>query len=85
MRSVAMAIVPLAKLALIAAVIALVILTLQDLYVWIKGGDSIVGRHFGTWKNFINELSRRWEQWKDEFSKSIAPLVSAAQPFIKCL
>lgn len=81
-RSIAMAIVPFAKIALIAAAIAIVILAIQDFYVWIQGGDSIIGRHVGSWKNFIKELSRRWEQLKDEFSKSIAPLVSAIQPFI---
>lgn len=81
-RSIAMAIVPFAKFALIAAAIAIVILAIQDLYVWIEGGDSVIGRHVGSWKDFIKELSRRWEQWKDEFSKSIAPLVSAIQPFI---
>lgn len=81
-RSIAMAIVPFAKIALIAAAIAIVILAIQDLYVWIQGGDSIIGRHVGSWKDFIKELSRRWEQLKDEFSKSIAPLVSAIQPFI---
>lgn len=81
-RSIAMAIVPFAKFALIAAAIAIVILAIQDLYVWIEGGDSVIGRHVGSWKDFIKELSRRWEQWKDEFSKSIAPLISAIQPFI---
>lgn len=81
-RSIAMAILPFAKIALIAAAIAIVILAIQDFYVWIQGGDSIIGRHVGSWKNFIKELSRRWEQLKDEFSKSIAPLVSAIQPFI---
>lgn len=81
-RSIAMAIVPFAKFALIAAAIAIVILAIQDLYVWIEGGDSVIGRHVGSWKDFIKELSRRWEQWKDEFSKSIAPLLSAIQPFI---
>lgn len=81
-RSIAMAIVPFAKFALIAAAIAIVILAIQDLYVWIEGGDSVIGRHVGSWKDFIKELSRRWEQLKDEFSKSIAPLVSAIQPFI---
>lgn len=82
MRSIAMAIVPFAKFALIAAAIAVVILAIQDFYTWIEGGDSIIGRHVGSWKDFIKELSRRWEQYKDEFSKSIAPLVSAIQPFI---
>lgn len=81
-RSIAMAILPFAKIALIAAAIAIVILAIQDLYVWIQGGDSVIGRHVGSWKDFIKELSRRWEQLKDEFSKSIAPLVSAIQPFI---
>lgn len=81
-RSIAMAIVPFAKFALIAAAIAIVILAIQDLYVWIEGGDSVIGRHVGSWEDFIKELSRRWEQWKDEFFKSIAPLVSAIQPSI---
>lgn len=42
-RSIAMAIVPFAKFALIAAAIAIVILAIQDLYVWIEGGDSVIG------------------------------------------
>lgn len=81
-RALALAIVPLAKIALIAAAITFVILAIQDLYTWINGGDSIIGRHFGKWEDCINELSRRWEQWKGEFSKSIAPIASAAQPII---
>lgn len=81
-RAAALAIVPLAKIALIAAAISLVVLAIEDFYTWVQGGDSLIGRHFGSWQNCIEELKRRWEQWKNEFSKSIAPLVAAVQPVI---
>ena len=56
MRSIAMAIVPFAKFALIAAVIAVVILAIQDFYTWIEGGDSIIGRHTRSWQEFIKRI-----------------------------
>jgi tape measure domain-containing protein len=38
----------------IAAVITVVTLLLEDLYVWIQGGDSLIGKMIG-----------RWEEWHD--------------------
>lgn len=38
--------------ALIAAGIALLILIIEDLYVWIKGGDSVIGDFLGSWVDF---------------------------------
>lgn len=58
-------------LILIAALIVALILLIQDFYVWVNGGKSILGEHFGTWADFIAELNRRWAQWKTEFGKSM--------------
>lgn len=61
MRSIAMAIVPFAKFALIAAAIAVVILAIQDFYTWIEGGDSIIGRHLGKWEEFVTSCKTTWD------------------------
>lgn len=45
------------KFVLIAAVIAIVVLAIQDLYTWINGGDSLLGRWLGSWEDF-KEKSR---------------------------
>lgn len=37
---------------LIAAAIAIVVLAIQDLYTWINGGDSLLGRWLGSWEDF---------------------------------
>lgn len=58
-------------LILVAALIVALILLIEDFYVWIDGGKSVLGEHFGTWTDCIAELNRRWEQWKTEFGKSI--------------
>ena len=58
-------------LILVAALIVALILLIEDFYVWINGGKSVLGEHFGTWTDCIAELNRRWEQWKTEFGKSI--------------
>lgn len=58
-------------LILVAALIVALILLIQDFYVWVTGGKSVLGEHFGTWTDCIAELNRRWEQWKTEFGKSI--------------
>lgn len=43
--------------ALIAAGIALLILIIEDLYVWIRGGDSVIGDFLGSWVDFrVNAL-----------------------------
>lgn len=38
----------------IAAAVMVVILALQDLYVWIQGGDSLIGEYLGSWEDFYN-------------------------------
>lgn len=43
----------LGQLMLIAAVIAIVILAIQDLYTWINGGDSVIGSFLGSFDEFI--------------------------------
>lgn len=40
------------KLAAIAAALALLGLALEDIYVWINGGQSVVGRYLGSWEEF---------------------------------
>lgn len=58
-------------LVLIIALVVFLILMIEDLYYWITGGKSVIGENFGTWGDFVAEFSRRWEQWKTEFGKSI--------------
>lgn len=55
------------KFLLIAAAITAVILVLQDLYTWINGGDSIMGRFFGSWDEYLEGLRNTW----DSVTKSI--------------
>lgn len=40
----------------IIAVISLVALALEDLYVWIQGGDSLIGKFAGSWENAKDEV-----------------------------
>ena len=40
------------KLAAIAAALVLLGLALEDIYVWINGGQSVVGRYLGSWEEF---------------------------------
>lgn len=61
------ALLPFIKLASIAALITGVILIIQDLYVWIQGGDSIIGRHLGNWESFVESCKERW----NDFTQSV--------------
>ncbi len=58
-------------LILVVALIVFLILLIQDFYVWVNGGESVFGDTFGSWTNVVAEFSKRWEQWKTEFGKSI--------------
>lgn len=51
--------------------IALLVLALEDLYGWINGKDSLIGRHFGKWNDVIAEVSKRWETWKQQMSEAL--------------
>lgn len=58
-------------LILVVALIVFLILLIQDFYVWVNGGESVLGDTFGSWTSVVAEFSKRWEQWKTEFGKSI--------------
>lgn len=45
---------------LIAAAIAIVALAIQDLYVWINGGDSLLGRWLGSWDDFKTKIGSKF-------------------------
>lgn len=42
------------------AIITLATLALEDLYVWIQGGDSLTGHFLGTWEEFKVTLESVW-------------------------
>lgn len=60
-KSALLALVAMGKFLLIAAVIALIILAIQDFYTWIQGGDSIIGRHLGKWEEFVTSCKTTWD------------------------
>lgn len=45
---------------LVALAIGAIILVIDDLYTWIKGGDSIFGSFFGTWESFTKRMSEQF-------------------------
>lgn len=45
------------EFALITAAIAAVVLVIQDLYTWIQGGDSLIGRWLGSWDDVKAKLT----------------------------
>jgi hypothetical protein len=61
-----------AKIFLIVGLIALLVLGIQDLYVWLKGGDSVFGRAFGKPPKMIKDLVKAfgvlWRAGKRAFS-----------------
>lgn len=66
-KSAAVALLAMGKFLLIAAAITLVILAIQDFYVWVQGGDSIIGRHLGNWESFVESCKERW----NDFTQSV--------------
>ena len=59
------------------AVLALVVLAIDDLYVWIKGGDSLIGRWVGNWKDARDNLIPIWESIKTNFKSLMAFMATA--------
>lgn len=57
-----------APLIALLTLFTLLALAVEDFYIWIKGGDSILGRTFGKWEDSL--LNKRWTQWVTEFKKS---------------
>lgn len=46
--------------ALVVAAIVLIILLIQDVYIWMKGGDSVMGRMFGSWDDMCKKMAGSW-------------------------
>ncbi len=46
---------------LLAAAIAAVGIAVQDAYVWMKGGESVIGRWLGPWSEFAARISAEWD------------------------
>lgn len=45
---------------LLAAAIAAVGIAVQDAYVWMQGGESVIGRWLGPWSEFAARISTEW-------------------------
>ena len=48
-----------------AAIIAAVALAVEDLYVWIQGGDSLTGKLIGPWEEWRAYVMAAWDMLKD--------------------
>lgn len=51
----------------IISAIALLILIIEDLYVWIKGGQSVIGDLIGTWDSFTGKFTKGIKLIFDDF------------------
>lgn len=79
------ALLPFIKLAAIASLITGIILIIQDLYVWIQGGDSIIGRHFGSWESWIEKINKRFSDAKEQWGELIDWVVNGCIRFVNWL
>lgn len=57
----AVTLLPLLKMVALVAAAALVI---EDLYVWVKGGESLIGRWIGPWEDWSSRVFAAWEVLK---------------------
>lgn len=57
----AVTLLPLLKMVALVAAAALVI---EDLYVWVKGGESLIGRWIGPWEDWSVRVFAAWEVLK---------------------
>ena len=57
---------------LIAAAITILILAIQDLYTWINGGDSLIGRWLGSWEDFKAKAATFLKPLIDGFNELVA-------------
>ena len=77
------------KIMAIAAVLALIGLALEDIYVWINGGESVIGEYLGSWEEFSSKakasverfLTRATELW-EQFKEAIQPVIDLVLWFI---
>lgn len=70
------------KFAIIAAAILVLILVIQDLYVWINGGDSLIGRWLGSWDNVRAKLSNIFGPLIQSGQQAISTIQNIGQEFI---
>jgi tape measure domain-containing protein len=49
----------------LAAIIAAVALAVEDLYVWVQGGDSLTGKLIGPWEEWRAYVMGAWEMLKE--------------------
>ncbi len=61
----------------VMAVLGLVALAIQDVYTWMKGGDSVIGLWLGNWEDFRDNLVPIWESIKTNF-KSLMDFMKIA-------
>lgn len=55
------------KFVLIAAAVVLVALALEDLYYWITGGESVLGKYLGSWEDFKTKVITWTTDMKNTF------------------
>lgn len=88
-KSAVLSMIAMGKFLLIAAAIAFVVLAVQDFYTWINGGDSIIGRHLGTWKDFVQGLQDKWNTVTNAISEflnmRVIDMIKAAIGWVKDL
>ena len=48
--------------------IGALVLAIQDLYTWIQGGDSLLGRWLGPWKDVLAQMTAAWNEFTAPFS-----------------
>ncbi len=53
---------------LMAAGIAIAVLAIQDIYVWMNGGHSVIGKYLGSWKDFAKEHKHAIDNIKTSLS-----------------
>lgn len=58
----------------VAIGVAALVLAIQDLYTWITGGDSLIGRWLGPWQDVLQQMSDAWTRFTEPFGYFMADL-----------
>lgn len=63
-----------------AVILTAVTLALEDLYVWIQGGDSVIGNALGPWTDYRDRVKEVWDKVKELWPeiKQLAKFVGIA-------
>ena len=54
--------------------IAALVLAIQDLYKWIQGGDSLIGRWLGPWVDVLAQMKAAWAEFTAPFGSFLGNL-----------